>query len=385
MPVFLSYSSADKPFASLLEEHLHGAGITVVRDQEIMRGGGNWKTAILPRIEECDFFLLLWSTSAQASQPVATELGRAFEFERTIVPIQIDGTPPPVSLKSFQTYSFTLQSAGLAEILDVVAPLRSLSVGPLEAGLRSALATYRSQLGKETSAYQALYPGEEMPVDTIVPLEVSEGLAEIPHSTETSLTVSELLRARGKRDRILLVGHPGAGKSTTLRYLAHKLIGDPDRIALPVLARCVDFRPTRHPQFEAFLYEAVRDQTSREVAEAFRRHQVIEGSNISVFIDGLDELPSGATSAFLAALSTYLERSDVETARIILTTRFDFLRMHEESFTGWRRVSLQPLTPSQIERFVSGWFQIRPSDPNSLLVFKTHASRNSRPGPSSWE
>jgi formylglycine-generating enzyme required for sulfatase activity len=89
---------------------------------------------------------------------------------------------------------------------------------------------------------------------------------------------------------------------------------------------------------------------------------------MSLLIDGLDELPTGTTESFFSALKSFLNQSDTDIARVILTTRFDAFRMHEDQFTGWRRFSLQPLSMPQIEQCVSGWF----TDENQRNNFLSH-------------
>jgi sulfatase modifying factor 1 len=352
---FISYSNHDSTIVDLLDSTLQGLGVATVRDRNQMRGGGNWRDSMLPLIATSEQFLLLWSKSAEASRCVQIELGRAFEDNLSIIVVSLDDTPVPGHIADNQIFALSSSGDGLDDIVDAIIPLPQRGAALIPGDYRSAIASLRRSLDDRSSVYQVLYPDEERPTRLVIPLGIVEGLGEDIES-ETPAQVGDLLRPRDHREQVVLVGHPGSGKSTTLRLLAHRLLRQSSSSSLPILLRCIDYRPKRHQSFEDFIYHSLRDQTSREVAEILKRERLAQSPTVTLLLDGIDELQAGAVESFVPALEHFLEDPATEIERIIITSRVDAFRALEGSFSGWRRVSLQPLTDKQLHQFVHSWF-----------------------------
>lgn len=354
MTTFISYSSQDTSAADLLDSTLQGLGVATIRDRSQMRGGGDWRERLLPLIASSEQFVLMWSKNAQASRHVQIELGRAFEGSVTILVVSLDDTPVPDYISDNQIFPVSATGEGLDDVIDAIVPIPRGGAAVIAGDYRSAIAGLRRNLDDRASVYQVLYPDEERPTNLAIPLGIVEGLGD--HiDADTSAHVSDLLRPRDYREQTILVGHPGSGKSTTLRLLAYRLLRD-NSSALPIILRCVDYRPKRHQTFEDFIYTSLRDQTSREVSDILKRERLAQSSTVTLLLDGIDELQTGTAEGFISALDRFLEDPATEIERIIITSRVDAFRTFESSFSGWRRVSLQPLTDDQIQQFVHSWF-----------------------------
>lgn len=101
---FVSYSSKDRASViarlQLLRPPLHQ--IEVFQDVREINPGDDWNETLGRRIEECDLFLLFWSTNASQSTFVKQEWEYALRRQGsekapppTILPVIIEGPPPP--------------------------------------------------------------------------------------------------------------------------------------------------------------------------------------------------------------------------------------------------------------------------------------------------
>ncbi|HAA27235.1 MAG TPA: toll/interleukin-1 receptor domain-containing protein [Cyanobacteria bacterium UBA8553] len=100
---FVSYSSKDRQEVLKRVQGLAATGIEVFQDVLNLEPGDRWEKELYRHINECDLFLLFWSTSAKESQWVLKEALYALERQGkdglhppAIIPVIIEG-PPPVS------------------------------------------------------------------------------------------------------------------------------------------------------------------------------------------------------------------------------------------------------------------------------------------------
>jgi hypothetical protein len=79
--------------------------VAVWRDQENLYAGQSWPGAIGEAIDQQDMMILLWSAAAATSHFVEFEWNTALALIKPIVPVQIDSTPLPPSLRIFNAVS----------------------------------------------------------------------------------------------------------------------------------------------------------------------------------------------------------------------------------------------------------------------------------------
>src|SRR4029453_8986434 len=78
------------------------------------RPGDRWRERLFSEIEKCDVFLLFWSRYARESEWVIKEAEYALLYSklaptkqpREIVPILLEGPPPPAPPKSLEEINF---------------------------------------------------------------------------------------------------------------------------------------------------------------------------------------------------------------------------------------------------------------------------------------
>jgi hypothetical protein len=91
--VFLSYSRKDKEFAFDLKNSLEQQGIDVWIDQEDIRAGLKWSTAIQHGLRDSDLMILLISPTSMESTNVEDEWQAYVDEGKSIIPVLCRPTP----------------------------------------------------------------------------------------------------------------------------------------------------------------------------------------------------------------------------------------------------------------------------------------------------
>ena len=115
MKAFISHNSGDKETARLLAVQLVELGVDVWFDEWRLRPGDSIIGGIESGIVECDAFILVWSTNAQQSKWVSTELRAALrrrvdEESLRVIPIMLDETPLPALVADYRGFDVSKHS-----------------------------------------------------------------------------------------------------------------------------------------------------------------------------------------------------------------------------------------------------------------------------------
>ena len=130
--VFLSYARGDRAAAERLANAIAETGLSVWWDRHI-KGGAEFSRDIERQLEAAAKVLVLWSKEAVDSRWVRDEASVAADSGR-LVGATIDGTPPPLGFRQFQTIDLKAWAArgapipsALAEALEVEPPAPAAS------------------------------------------------------------------------------------------------------------------------------------------------------------------------------------------------------------------------------------------------------------------
>ncbi|MBH5134650.1 NACHT domain-containing protein [Streptomyces sp. HB-N217] len=190
-------------------------------------------------------------------------------------------------------------------------------------------------------------------------------------------------------ERIVLLGDPGAGKTSLVRFLALALTGTniPESLAnlagrLPVV---IELRKYAEAQWRERTFEDFLDRLSameqmavpRQVLDVFLRT-----GHALVFFDGLDELFEPAMRAEVSRrIAAFADR--YPRVRIVVTSRVIGYQRGELDRVGFQHYMIQDLTVPQIGRFAKNWYDtVCPHDPvaaRRLCKRMIYAVDHSRP------
>ncbi len=296
--VFLSYARGDRAVAERLAQAIGEAGLSVWWDRHI-KGGAEFSLDIERQLESAKRVLVLWSEEAVVSRWVRDEASVAADSGR-LVSATIDGTPPPLGFRQFQTIDLKGWSArgaaipeALAEALEVETPPPAAS-RPSTPPRRRLIAAGICALLLGVAAVAIIRPA---PFDRLLSSESeSEGvaLAIMPFATHgnglpylgaglASALGQSLSPLSGLKITASTSTQALAGKGLTARDIGQKLgishlvEGDVQRLdsGYAISVRLIDARSsgqiwTRSFEGGADELQTLKDRMARELASALR-------------------------------------------------------------------------------------------------------------------
>jgi len=191
------------------------------------------------------------------------------------------------------------------------------------------------------------------------------------NSTGAKFRASQLLNRGQSRNKAVLLGAPGSGKTTLMSYFAVMLarqqpeaLGLPADIDwLPILIRIRDWE--KHSE-ETTLLEYGRHFAESSLAVkalpvGFFEHWLADGRAL-ILLDGLDEVAeAGKRDRVVRRIESFLQQYHknfaIVTSRPVGYNR-DFFRTKE-----FPHYQLQPFDDEKIEQFIDNWYDSRVRDP----------------------
>ena len=181
------------------------------------------------------------------------------------------------------------------------------------------------------------------------------------------------LQAVREHRRLFILGKPGAGKTTFLKYvmlttLAGKLDSDIPRI--PILICLRDLRGLNAPLFDVIArqFECCGFPDARRFVAA----QLNAGRGLVLF-DGLDEVNADQAERERVIRAIEVFSQEFDQSRIVITCRVAAEEYHFEKFTY---VEMADFEPEQVRSFVRHWFETTQNAETRLLgTPEEHAAR----------
>jgi len=221
-PVFLSYARSDFADCEQIKTALEKADITCWRDTDDIEPGDKWLECLPEGLSNARAMIVLWSEASEQSAYMEREFHQAEKLKLRIIPIIIQGNNVPFHLQDRNAiYLNDDWNTGIDRLI------RYFSGAPTQ---RQAELDWLQTLQQQLKNKYTPLAGESLQsskkqvsiAQTMVQQGVLEHLARrvAQQLPEQKTEFEDIQTAFSQVSRAVLLGEPGAGKTTTLRKLA---------------------------------------------------------------------------------------------------------------------------------------------------------------------
>ncbi len=160
------------------------------------------------------------------------------------------------------------------------------------------------------------------------------------------------LKAVERYAKLMVLGKPGAGKTTFLQYLAIQCNqGGFQPHLVPVFIRLNSFAEDALDEGNFSLSNYLNQEFSRSGVSEQEVETLLNHGRILILLDGLDEVPDAASDEVIKQIRKLSEKYYKN--QLIITCR---IAAQEYRFRGFTEVEIADFKPKQIETFAKKWF-----------------------------
>lgn len=193
-------------------------------------------------------------------------------------------------------------------------------------------------------------PKELQPKQVERPWNVEVKLNHLPNQPLTPrIKFIDIFNQSTIASKLLIIGDPGSGKTTTLLELAQQLIiqaeSDPNQ-AIPILLNLSSWRDRKQPLFKWLIAELVsKYDVSLNIAQHF-----LENRRILPLLDGLDELAILSQESCVEAINQFLE-SAYRPPGLVVCSRKEGYEFINGKLKLNGAICLQPISQAEVKKY----------------------------------
>jgi len=375
--IFLSYRSIEADFALRLAADLKNAGVCIWMDRlDGIRGGDEWRRRIEEALTEkaCVAMIAVVSPDYCKAEYCRKELARANRLRIPVFPALIRSVPEadwPLEIEGFQYIDFCAwpdESAYRTSTGQLLTLIRETSAGQV-GEIPDAETRYLTSLLAELEANKGVFEYIELAAQTDAPQAIrpepglqdrwAPGFSVLlagagAGGDREEVRMESIQEAAEMHPRFVLLGAPGAGKTTTLRRLARdavqRRLEEPRTAPLPLLLRLATWKDGH--SIDEFVREAWPFYSDPA--------GLLKQGDVLLYLDGLNEMGGGARYKS-DQLREWLHFDN--TLRVVVTCRADDYEHRAEDRRDSGRalnlslpiVSVDPLDAARITRFAESY------------------------------
>ncbi|MBK8028793.1 MAG: SUMF1/EgtB/PvdO family nonheme iron enzyme [Chloroflexi bacterium] len=375
--VFLSYTRRNLSIVAKIRNALEDAGHRVWQDTTAIPGGDDWIESIADGIRRAYAVVTVVSAEAQESRWVRLEFLEAERRKKKILPIKVDGCEIPMVMLDMNVIhahpDFDTGVHGLLAALPAH-PIPTETVerpaDPPKIDRRQLELDYLEALIFRNKVWQEVYTPmagvgqmrvdapEDDPIEMVTaPAEIAQEFARFidkrlkpREQPMEKREYGDMLEAVAEMRQLVILGEPGAGKTSTLWRIAveyaQRAKADPTQ-PIPVFVRLGELG------------------TSKTVAAQIRAalgglgehfDALLNEKRVVLLFDGLNELPTDGRAENVTHVKRLIERAQRDAGIAIVTCReLDYVGALDMGIP--ERIVITPLDPLRIRQFANAYIK----------------------------
>lgn len=386
--VFISYSREDSKFVQKLDHDLRQRGVTTWLDQHSMQGSEQWYQALVRGIEQAYAMLVVVTPNADHSRWVLRETLYADQVGVTRIPLLPRPHQVPLHIIEMPAVELHLDYKGgmkqlLIELKRLSQQRRVMPMGKTGSFANLTRRYLDYQLTeRRAEVLEALYVNlaalpQPARMGTLDPLDNStrQGFRRLKMEIvpgerfdEPGRDIMDAREALREMPRVVLLGEPGAGKTTTINQMAvdlsrEALAPDAEDARLPVFVPLREFKGDQGQTLRQFVQEQLG---------VLRDHfeDLLTARSLVFLFDALNEMRRKSEDGrnLLKELRDFLN----EAPNWVLSCR---LRDYREDaiyrVAGVGKVRLKPLDPPRIYDLMRRHFSLANEPQKGLSLWKS--------------
>lgn len=168
--------------------------------------------------------------------------------------------------------------------------------------------------------------------------------------------------------KLMVLGKPGAGKTTFLKHLAIQSIGSEFQASrVPIFITLKEFAETsNYPE----LLEFIIQDLGKDAVTDTQATKLINCGRVLLLLDGLDEVREEDSSRVLRQIKKF--SAQYRENRFVITCR---IAAQEYTFEQFTEVEVADFDDEQIKTFVTNWFRAKESDSTERFIQKLELNK----------